>query len=96
MSHTKRTQTPAPTPRGTFFVHTYTPHATRTIYADFLITELLFPVGRDSSVGVETRYGLDDQGIEFRWGRDFSLLVQTSPGAHPASCTMGTSPFPGD
>jgi len=25
----------------------------------------------------------------------FSALVQISPGAHPASCTMGTTPFPG-
>ena len=33
-------------------------------------------------------------GIEFRWGRDFPP-VQTSPGAHPASCTMGTGSFPG-
>ena len=27
-------------------------------------------------------------------GRDF-LPVQTGPGAHPASCTMGTGSFPG-
>jgi len=56
-SHTNRTQTPAPTPRRTFFVHTYTPHATRTTYADFLITELLFSVGRDSSVRVSNLGG---------------------------------------
>jgi hypothetical protein len=28
--------------------------------------------GRDSSVGIATRYGLDGPGIESRWGRDFS------------------------
>jgi hypothetical protein len=28
-------------------------------------------VGRDSSVGIATRYGLDLAGIESRWGRDF-------------------------
>ena len=28
-------------------------------------------VGRDSSVGIATRYGLDGPGIEFRWGRGF-------------------------
>ena len=28
-------------------------------------------VGWDSSVGITTRYGVDDPGIEFRWGRDF-------------------------
>jgi hypothetical protein len=27
-------------------------------------------VGRDGSVGIATRYGLDGQGIESRWGRD--------------------------
>ena len=33
-------------------------------------------------------------GIESRWGRDIPP-VQTGPGAHPASCTMGTGSFPG-
>jgi hypothetical protein len=28
-------------------------------------------VGRDSSVGIATDYGLDGPEIEFRWGRDF-------------------------
>jgi hypothetical protein len=45
---------------------------------------------RDSSVGIATRYGLDGPGIESRWGARFSAPVQTGPGAHPASCTMGT------
>jgi len=46
--------------------------------------------GRDSSVGIATRYGLDGQGIESRWGARFSAPVQTGPGAHPASYKMGT------
>ena len=46
------------------------------------------------TVSIATVYGLDGPGIESRWGRDF-LPVQTSPGAHPASCTMGTRSFPG-
>jgi hypothetical protein len=29
-------------------------------------------VGRDSSVGIATRYGLDGPAIESRWGRVFS------------------------
>jgi hypothetical protein len=33
-----------------------------------------------------TGYGLDDPGIEFRWGRNFS---------HTADCTMGTGVLPG-
>ena len=46
-----------------------------------------------SSVGIATDYGLDGPGIESRWGRDIPPF-QTGPGAHPASCTMGTGSFP--
>ena len=35
----------------------------------------------DSSVGIETHYGLDDPGIETRWEARFSVPVQTGPGA---------------
>jgi len=52
-------------------------------------------VGRDSSGGIGTGYGLDGPGIEFRWEARFSAPVQTGPGAHPASCTMGTGSFQG-
>jgi hypothetical protein len=52
-------------------------------------------VGRDGSVGIATRYGLGGSGIESQWARDFSAPVQTGPVAQPASCTMGTSCFPG-
>jgi hypothetical protein len=51
--------------------------------------------GRDSSVGIATGYGLDGPGIESRWGVRFFAQVQTGPGAHPASCTMGTGSFLG-
>jgi hypothetical protein len=51
--------------------------------------------GQVSSVGIATVYGLDGTGIESRWGARFSAPVQTSPGAHPASCTMRTGSFPG-
>ena len=50
--------------------------------------------GRDSSVGIATRYGLDGPGIESRWRARFSASVQTGPEAHPASYTMGTGSFP--
>ena len=46
-------------------------------------------------VGIATGYGLDGPGIESRRGARFSTAVQTSPGAHPASCTMSTGSFPG-
>jgi hypothetical protein len=54
-----------------------------------------------SSVSTVSGYELDDRAIKVRSpaeARDFSssLCVQTGSGAHPASCTMGTSsPFPG-
>jgi hypothetical protein len=36
--------------------------------------------GWDSSVGIVTGYGLDDQGIESRWRRDF---------LHPSQLALG-------
>jgi hypothetical protein len=48
-------------------------------------------VGRDSSVGIATRYGLDGPGTETRWWARFSAPVQTGPGAHPAYSTVGIS-----
>ena len=52
-------------------------------------------MGRDSSVGLATRYRLDDPGIESRWGTRFSASVHTGPGARPASYTVGAESFPG-
>jgi len=52
-------------------------------------------IGQGSVVGIATGYGLDGPGIESLWEARFSAPVQTSPGAHPASCTMGTGSFPG-
>ena len=51
-------------------------------------------VGRVAQSVWRLSYGLDGPGIEFRWGRDFPP-VQTGPGAHPASCKVGTGSFPG-
>ena len=51
--------------------------------------------GRDGSVGIATSYGLDGPAIESRWGARFSAAVQTGPGAHPSSYTVGTGSFPG-
>jgi hypothetical protein len=42
-------------------------------------------MGRDSVVGIETCYGLDGPGIEFRWGRDFS---------HPSRPALGPTQPP--
>ena len=51
-------------------------------------------VGACSSVGIATCYGLDGPGSNPGVGSDFPP-VQTGPGAHPTSCTMGTGSFPG-
>jgi hypothetical protein len=46
--------------------------------------------GRDSSVGIATRYGLDGPGDRIPAEARFSTPVQTSSGAHPPFYTMGT------
>ena len=51
-------------------------------------------MGRESSVGIATRYGLYGRGIESRWKRDFTVPVRTGPGARPASYTRGTASLP--
>jgi len=45
-----------------------------------------FPLpGRDSAVGITTRYGLDGPGIESRWGRDFPHLSRPALGPTQSS-----------
>jgi hypothetical protein len=52
--------------------------------------------GPGSSVGgIATHYWLDAPRIESRWGARLFVHVQTGPGAHPVSCTMGTWSFLG-
>ena len=46
--------------------------------------------GRESVVGISTRYGLEVPRIESPGGTRFTASVQTGPGAHPASHAMGT------
>jgi hypothetical protein len=46
---------------------------------------IIFSAGRDSSVGIATRYGLDGPGIESRWGRDFP---------HPSRPALGPTQPP--
>ena len=52
---------------------------------------LSFDVGRDSSVGIETRYGLDGPGIECRWRRDFPHPPRPDlgPTQPPVQCVPG-------
>ena len=60
----------------------------------FLIEPKAAYVARDSLLGIATGYGLDGPEIESRWGPRFSAPVQTGPGVHLASYTMGTGSFP--
>ena len=48
-----------------------------------------------SVFGTATAYGLDGPGIESWWDARLPAPVQTGPGDHPASLTMGTGSFPG-
>ena len=50
---------------------------------------------RDISVGIATGYGWTVWGFNLGGGARFYASVQTGPGAHPASCTMGTGFFLG-
>ena len=50
--------------------------------------------GRNNSVGIETRCGLDCPRFEARWGVRFFAPLQTGPGAHPVFYTIGTGSFP--
>jgi len=50
-------------------------------------------VGRDSSVGIATRYGLDGSRIESRWRRDFPhpSRLALGPTQPPIQCKPGLS-----
>jgi len=55
----------------------------------------MFNIDRDSSVGIATELRAGRSGDRTPVGVRLSAPVQTGPGAHPASCKMGTGPFPG-
>ena len=55
---------------------------------------LVVGCGPGGSVGIATELRTGRSGIKSRWVRDFPPF-QTGPGAHPASCKMGTGSFPG-
>ena len=61
---------------------------------------VLYVLGRDSSLGIATRYGLGGAGIGSRWGRDFpyppdrpwnpTSLLHNGYRANPGGKTAGT------
>jgi hypothetical protein len=77
----------------------FNPYAICKYFHSVFVLFIIFLVKRwpRSSVRVATGYGLDGPGIEkiIPVGAKFFSHVQTGPGFHPASCTMGTGSFPG-
>ena len=63
------------------------------IYIYVCVCVCVYVCGPGNSVGIATDYGLDGPGSNP--GRDEILSIQTDPGAHTASCKMGTGSFPG-
>jgi len=51
--------------------------------------------GPGSAVGIATALRAGRSGDRIPVGTRFSAPVQTGPGTHPATCTMGTGSFPG-
>ena len=83
-----------PLDRSQVYLGSWTIHSTR-LHSPLLFHRPYGPYGPGSVVGIATGYGLDDPGIESRWGVRFPAPVQTGPEAHPVSCTVGTGSFPG-
>jgi hypothetical protein len=59
------------------------PYRTCDKFQDTFCSTYISGVGRESSVGVATRYGLDSPDNEFQWGAIFSASNHTGPGARP-------------
>ena len=72
--------------------HTVVPDRICPICIFIILLFLLRGPGR--SVGIATGYGDGWSGDRIPVWRDFPP-IQTGPGVHPISCTMGTGSFPG-
>ena len=70
----------------------------RLVYmADVSYDELtLSMAGRDSSVGMATRYGLDGPDIESQWGVEIFHTRSHRPWGSPSLLYKGYSVFPGE
>jgi hypothetical protein len=58
----------------------YCPRDSVTFRSTMIYIEYKIMRGRDSSVGIATRYELYDPGIESRWGRDYQHLSRPALG----------------
>jgi len=64
------------------------------LFLKLILVKNLIGCGPGSWVGIATEIQSGRSGIESRCGWGFPP-VETGPGAHPASCTMGTGSFSG-
>jgi len=66
----------------------------REIWRTIIKGTLSLKVGRDSSVGIANRYGLDSLENEPRWGRDFphSFKSVLEPKEPPVQRVLGVFP----
>jgi hypothetical protein len=77
-------------PTETLFLHAPLLKPTRATCVAHLIHDVITLIfGGENRP--RRRYELDGTAIESRWGARFSAPVQTCPGSHPASYTMGTA-----
>ena len=86
---------------GDYFGLLLCPHDLSHIASHFLVSFLFLNIvfsvenrGRDCSVGIPTRYGLDGPGIEYRWGRVFRTCPD-QPWGPPSLLYNGYRAFPG-
>ena len=72
----------------------YTPRE-HTVFSHNLMILCFIYVGRIAQSGSRLATGWTVQQSNSGGGARFSAPVQTEPGAHPASCAMGTGSLPG-
>jgi hypothetical protein len=80
-----------------FLLHTHTHTNTHThkMFIKLTDNKVFYCTMLGSVVCIATGYGLDGPESNPGGGARFYAPVQTGPGAHPASCTMGTGSCPG-
>jgi hypothetical protein len=67
-----------------------------TVHYYYCYYYIVLGTGRDSVVGIATRYGLDGPGIEARWGRDFPRPCRPAVGPSQPPLRWVADLFPGE